>query len=111
MARLRLFFVALFLGMSVMTGSLAHAMEPVQCIDNATAQSMGHSADDGDQVPADADMGHPHHHGGCHGHPLADRVGNADLAIAQMIDSHLSVPGPAVLPLAPVDPDVRPPIA
>ncbi len=49
---------------------VAHAAEPMTCIELADDNGL-HSSDDGDQVPADGEKGYPHHHGGCHGHHVA----------------------------------------
>lgn len=49
-------------------GAVAHASEPVTCVEAAAASSIGHTDSDTDQVPADAEKGYPHHHGSCHGH-------------------------------------------
>lgn len=68
MRRLLAIFMCLLLASTLGLGSVAHANEPVTCVDTSAASSIDHSADDGDQVPADAEKGYPHHHGGCHGH-------------------------------------------
>lgn len=90
---------------------MAHAMEPVACIDSSTAASMGHSNGDSDQVPADSEKGYPHHHGGCHGHQVADAASDSVAVVAL----HTSDPRPLhafqFMPLATADPGLRPPIA
>lgn len=68
MRRLFAVFLCLLLASTLGLDSIAHAYEPVTCIEISEASSIDHSASDGDQVPADAEKGYPHHHGGCHGH-------------------------------------------
>ncbi len=60
----------LMLFVLVFTGTAAHAAEAVGCIE-VSSNSAGHFEGDRDQVPADADKGAPHHHGGCSGHHVA----------------------------------------
>ena len=59
---------------------VAHAAEVGGCIELSQYEAAGHVAGDSDQVPADADKGYPHHHGGCHAHqmdaPAADTLGS-----------------------------------
>ncbi len=57
----------LLLASTLGLGSVAHANEPVTCIDASAVSDLDHSDGDGDQVPADSEKGYPHH-GGCHGH-------------------------------------------
>ncbi len=111
MRRILLMFVALFVGLSLTGGAMAHAMEPIACVDNASAASLGHSNGDGDQVPSDSDKGYPHHHGGCHGHQVCDRVGNSTLTVSFVTTDMRPVRGFLFIPLATADPALRPPIA
>lgn len=68
MRRLLAIFMCLLLASTLGLSSVAHANERVTCIESSEVASIDHSADDGDQVPADSEKGYPHHHGGCHGH-------------------------------------------
>ena len=68
MRRLSAFILFLILTLSLGLGSTAHATEVLGCVEVSAALSIGHAEGDGDQVPADADRGYPHHHGECHGH-------------------------------------------
>lgn len=111
MARFLVLFLSVFLTLSVTAGSVAHAMEPIVCIDNSSAQGMGHSSDDGDQVPADSDTGYPHHHGGCHSHQMADRVSLPQVASIVGRTFNRPVVEMRFPPASPVDPALRPPIA
>ena len=60
----------LMLVVLVFTGTTAHAAEAFGCIE-VRADSAGHFDGDRDEVPADADKGVAHHHGGCAGHCVA----------------------------------------
>lgn len=64
---------------------------------------------DADQVPADAANGYPHHHGGCHVHPVAAPVKIASTAHTR--DLHLApvFSGRSMRPLSTADPALRPP--
>lgn len=112
MSRLLIALTFICVSLSLTMGAIAHAAEPISCIDETTAQSMGHSPGDSDQVPADSDKNYPHHHGGCHVHQQAlDRAVVPQLTIA--IDRNLSLPPflSKYLPTSTVDPALRPPIA
>jgi len=56
----------LMLVMTFWTG-MAHAVE-VRGIETSHADLAVHGPGDGDEVPADADKGYPHHHASCHEH-------------------------------------------
>jgi hypothetical protein len=111
MRRLLVLLCFLGLAISIGAGSLAHAAEPVGCLDIVEASLLGHSAGDVDQVPGDAEKNYPHHHGGCQGHfvgvPIAD---DAALPILDLATA-LAPSHPAAL--HPVDRDAlrRPPRA
>ena len=111
MGRLLFALAAFFAMLSVTTGAVAHATEPMACIDTSTAVSIGHSSGDSDQVPADADKGYPHHHGGCHGHQIGDVV--ADLAEVDAPETAITIQVLAAdfVPRSPVHIALRPPIA
>ena len=68
MRRLLAFIMCFLLASSLGLGSVAHANEPVTCVEGSAASSLDHVDGDADQVPADSEKGYPHHHGGCHGH-------------------------------------------
>ena len=68
MRRLLALALCLLLASTLGLGSVAHANEPVTCIEASAASSIDHADGDGDQVPADSEKSYPHHHGGCHGH-------------------------------------------
>ncbi len=68
MHRLLPLFSALMLALMVWSGSAAHAIEVTKCGEVASGEVAGHFEGDGDEVPADAEKGVPHHHGTCHGH-------------------------------------------
>jgi hypothetical protein len=112
MRRILLALIVICVSFSLTAGAVAHAAEPISCVDETSAQSMGHSPGDGDQVPADSDKNYPHHHGGCHVHQQAlDRAVVPQLTIA--IDRNPSLPLflSKYLPTSTVDPALRPPIA
>ena len=111
MHRLTILFACLAVFLSLGTGSVAHAMEPMVCIDASSAAETGHADGDGDQVPADSDKGYPHHHGSCHGHHVATPLAKAE---ATGLDKNASImrPAPSVaLATAAADPALRPPQA
>lgn len=111
MRRLFLILTAIFVGLSLTGGAMAHAVEPVECIDISTAASVGHTTGDADQVPSDSEKGYPHHHGGCHGHQICDRIAEP----VMVTGLHTTDPRPLrsflFVPLATADPALRPPIA
>ncbi len=78
MRRLLAFVCCLLLASSLGFGALAHASEPVTCIE-APAGAEFHSEGDSDQVPADAGDAYPHHHGGCHGHHIGAPFPSTDV--------------------------------
>ncbi len=111
MSRFLLALAVFCASLSLAMGAVAHAAEPIACIDATTAQSMGHSPGDSDEVPADSDKGYPHHHGGCQVHQQAvDRVAELQIALAPDRAARLPLfstktpsglrgrPGPAPLP-------------
>jgi len=71
-------FLALILmclvSLSLMAGTVAHAAEPIGCLDSDVAAGLGHADGDRDQVPSDGGKAMPHHHGGCHGHQIGEPV-------------------------------------
>ena len=111
MRRLVLMIAALFVSLSLTGGAVAHAMEPVACVDTSMAATMGHSAGDADQVPKDSGKGYPHHHDGCHGHQICDRVSEAVVVPGFHTIESLPLRSLLFVPLATGDPALRPPIA
>ncbi|MHA3795602.1 hypothetical protein ACX0MU_28435 (plasmid) [Rhizorhabdus wittichii] len=111
MGRVVFILAAIFACLSLSTGAIAHAMEPIGCIDNTTAASLGHSSGDGDQVPSDADKGYAHHHGGCHGHQVCDTVREAPVALYDVKAAAQNPANVAIIPADTADPSLRPPIA
>ncbi len=71
-------FLALILmclaSLSLMVGAIAHAAEPIGCLDSNVAAGLGHADGDRDEVPSDDGKATPHHHGGCHGHQIGEPV-------------------------------------
>ena len=57
---------------SLAGGTVAHAMEPVQCVELSDTMGSNHASGDTDQVPSDFGKASPHHHGGCHSHQLSE---------------------------------------
>lgn len=111
MRRLLLLLTAIFVGLSLTGAAVAHMVEPVECIDAGTAASLGHTTGDADQVPSDAEKGYPHHHGGCHGHQICDRVAEPVVVRAFHATDPRSLRSFLFVPLATADPALRPPIA
>jgi hypothetical protein len=111
MGRLFSLFACIALLVSLGTGSLTHALEPIGCIDASQSLSDDHSAGDADQVPADAEKAYPHHHGGCHGHHLAAPLDSAGMAIVSPARSAPFGWQTALAADAPTHSALRPPIA
>lgn len=70
MHKLITLFLGFLLAISASGQATAHALEPFAPIVTSQAADTGHWAGDGDEVPADADKGYPHHHAGCHDHSV-----------------------------------------
>jgi hypothetical protein len=64
-------FLACFMLMLTAWVGVAHAAEVGGCIETSQYEAAAHVEGDGDQVPADADKGYPHHHGSCHAHHMS----------------------------------------
>lgn len=112
MSRLVAFLLHLALALSLGFGSVAHAAEGVTSVELSAADAaLSHVDGDGDQVPADAEKGYPHHHGGCHGHHVGVPV---KLTSVPQTFSAPALPRPfdhSRVARAPADPALRPPIA
>lgn len=74
MGRLLALILICFVSLSLIAGTVAHAAEPIGCLDGDVAAGLGHADGDRDQVPSDYDRAAPHHHGGCHGHQIGEPV-------------------------------------
>lgn len=74
MQRLLPLIVMCLVSLSLIAGTIAHAAEPIGCVDSNVAVGVGHSDGDRDQVPSDEGKAMPHHHGGCHGHQIGEPV-------------------------------------
>jgi len=83
MNRLFALLACLALTLSFATASVAHAMEPIGCIDGVSPSAAeSPDGDDGGQASGDADRAYPHHHGGCHGHHVAAAFAASEIAPA-----------------------------
>jgi hypothetical protein len=70
-----------------------------------------HADGDRDEVPADADQGIPHHHGGCHGHVVALEADMLAPAPHPLPGAGAASPRVGTLPSRLIDPALRPPRA
>lgn len=111
MHRMIVLLACLAVFLSLGSGSVAHAMEPIACIDAGTAAETGHADGDGDQVPSDSDKGYPHHHGGCHGHHVATETAKAEPAQLHEAGAHMRPTDGLALAASTGDPALRPPQA
>lgn len=100
--------LAVLLSISLATGVMAHAAEPVACIDSETASALGHFEGDRDEVPSDIDKGTPHHHATCHGHHIAEPARESRISLVSMIKSLLSIANAVDGSSAPTYPAYRP---
>lgn len=62
-------FLACLMLMLTTWAGMAHAIE-LRGIEASQIDMASHVAGDGDEVPADADKGYPHHHASCHEHDV-----------------------------------------
>lgn len=74
MERLLALILMCLVSLSLMASTVAHAAEPIGCLDSDVAAGLGHADGDRDQVPSDDGKAMPHHHGGCHGHQIGEPV-------------------------------------
>lgn len=103
------FLACLMLILTTWAG-MAHAAE-ARNVETSVVGMTGHAAGDGDEVPADADTGYPHHHASCHEH----NVNTPAVCDVPLIDAHhrsapLASTGPALAGHLP-DRTLRPPQA
>jgi hypothetical protein len=66
MRKLLPFLACLMLVLTTWAG-MAHAAEAGN-VETSSIELAAHASGDGDEVPADADTGYPHHHASCHEH-------------------------------------------
>ena len=66
MRKLLPFLACLMLVLTIWAG-MAHTAE-AGGVETGSAEMVAHMPGDGDEVPADADKGYPHHHANCHEH-------------------------------------------
>ena len=66
MRKLVPFLTCLMLVLTTWAG-MAHAAE-AGGVEMSRTELAAHASGDGDEVPADADKGYPHHHASCHEH-------------------------------------------
>lgn len=111
MRRLLLLFACFGVLLSMGSGPIAHAMEPVICIDAGSPAAAAHSEGDGDEVPADADKGYPHHHAGCHGHPMAAPAEMSTANDGSVRRDRIAIGRSTALPAAAAETGLRPPQA
>lgn len=74
MGRFLTLILMCLVSLSLMAGTVAHAAEPIGCLESEVAADLGHTSGDRDQVPSDEGKATPHHHGGCHGHQIGEPV-------------------------------------
>ncbi|HWK42808.1 MAG TPA: hypothetical protein VNR60_12870 [Croceibacterium sp.] len=76
--------LAILLSLLLTAGSMAHAMEPVICIEGEVASAFGHFDGDGDEVPSDDGKAAPHHHASCHGHHMVEPASEGGSGLFRM---------------------------
>ncbi|AJR23813.1 MULTISPECIES: hypothetical protein [Sphingobium] len=112
MNRLLALFACLALALSFTTASVAHAMEPIDCIDaEGPAAAETHDGGDAGQTSGDTDRAYPHQHGGCHGHHVAAAVAMSEITsgpVHRMVKLRWT---PTIHGAAPPRSELRPPIA
>ncbi|WP_189619986.1 hypothetical protein [Novosphingobium colocasiae] len=111
MHRLTALILMCLVSLSLMAGTVAHAAEPIGCLDSDVAAGLGHAAGDRDQVPSDDGKATPHHHGGCHGHQIGEPVNEAMAPQRHLRDSRPMPIDVAARVSAPTNPAYRPPRA
>jgi hypothetical protein len=102
-----LLLIALF-AVAMTTSAAVHAGErpgstAIACSGEA------HTDGNNDQVPADADQGMPHHHGGCHGHTVALEASAPAPALHSRLAGRAVAPRASILASFLIDPALRPP--
>jgi hypothetical protein len=104
-------FLGFLLAISASGQATAHALESFAPIGTTQAAYTGHWAGDGDEVPADADKGYPHHHAACHDHGVAVPVTAERLPLHETIAKAPASNGTASLATADPASLLRPPRA
>jgi hypothetical protein len=102
-----LLLIVLF-AVALTTSAAVHAREAPGNIAVACG-GEAHADGDNDQVPADADQGMPHHHGGCHGHAVALEATSSAPIPHSALTGRVLAPSASVLISLPSDPALRPP--
>lgn len=111
MVRISAIFLAFLVALSLTAGAIAHAAEPIGCLDAKVAASLGHEAGDRDQVPSDDGKASPHHHGGCGGHQIGEPVSEGFSPQPRPRTKLPLIPHANGRVSAPTDPAFRPPRA
>ncbi len=92
MRKLVPFLACLMLVLTTWAG-MAHAAE-AGGIEMSRTEMAAHAPGDGDEVPADADKGYPHHHASCHEHhvntPIVETTATPILAASTLPPADLS---------------------
>ena len=98
MRKLLPFFACLMLVLTSWSG-VAHATEIAGSVEASSSEMFAHVDGDGDQVPADADKGYPHHHASCHGHDVGTPFSGHMTVLTVMAENTFGVRTfPAVAP-------------
>jgi hypothetical protein len=105
------FVMMCFVTLSLVAGNVAHAAEPVGCLDTDVAVDLGHATGDRDQVPSDDGKATPHHHGGCQGHQIGKPVSEGFSPQLRLRTTLPLIPQANGRVSAPTDPAYRPPRA
>lgn len=111
MARILPLILICLVSLSLMVGTVAHAGEPIGCLDADVAEGLGHAAGDRDEVPADDGKAAPHHHGGCQGHQIGEPVNAGFIAQSRLQASLPLISNAEARASAPSDSAYRPPRA
>ena len=93
MRKLLPFLACLMLVLMTWAG-MAHAAE-ARGVETSRIEMVTHASGDGDEVPADADKGYPHHHASCHEHHVNTPAVRAAATPASIVSA---VPLPARSP-------------
>jgi hypothetical protein len=109
MRKLVPFLACLMLVLTTWTG-MAHAAE-AGSVETSRIEMAAHAPGDGDEVPADADKGYPHHHASCHEHHVNTPTVRA-ATIPASVAAAAPLPGPGrTLSGHDTEADLRPPQA
>lgn len=111
MARILPLILMCLVSLSLIVGTVAHAGEPIGCLDSEVAAGLGHAEGDRDQVPSDDEKAAPHHHGGCQGHQIGEAVKEGFSPQPRLRASLPLISNAKARASAPTDPAYRPPRA